>query len=91
MAVIQFNYLSFRFPELYGKEQCLIEIEEQDLEVYKGECMYLRLPCDEDIFNLCTLILNENDLPTPNRDMDLEVAENLYKFLIVQLEDYGLS
>lgn len=90
MGLIDLTFIC-RFPEQYGKKQCIVNVETEDLEDYKPQCTYLNLPCDEDVFNLCTLILSENEFPIPDRNMDVDIAFHIYKFLITELRSYGLT
>lgn len=51
----------FTMPQLYGAEDKLQPVLEEELDVCKEECTPKgQYPCNETVFELCTLITDEN-------------------------------
>ncbi|KAL2087589.1 uncharacterized protein LOC109138370 [Larimichthys crocea] len=67
-------------PHLWGAENCLVPLTE-DLTACKHSCTFLSsVPCDVDLFDLCTIIMEESSLEFPSTMSD---AVDLY----IQLRD----
>ncbi|XP_041360504.1 uncharacterized protein LOC121376794 [Gigantopelta aegis] len=55
-------------PHLHGYTDCLCQVEPLDIEVSCDEILDEReTPCDEDVYELCTILMDENNL-SPARD-----------------------
>lgn len=53
-------------PHLWGAEDCLIPLTE-DLTTCKDSCTFVSsVPCDVDVFDLCTIIMKESSLEFPS-------------------------
>ncbi|XP_033761355.1 uncharacterized protein LOC117343145 [Pecten maximus] len=58
--------LMYSIPELYGVEDGLKAVEQDKLEICESECrMKDDIPCDKDVFDLCNLLVNENEWNIP--------------------------
>ncbi|XP_065129177.1 uncharacterized protein [Paramisgurnus dabryanus] len=56
----------FMAPHLWGVEDLIVPLTE-DLNACKENCKFLSsVPCDEDVFDLCTIIMEESDLQFPS-------------------------
>lgn len=54
-------------PELYDARDYLHEIADAyALEVCKDHCTFLEYPCDEDVYHLCNIIMEEQALLKSN-------------------------
>ncbi|KAK3097954.1 hypothetical protein FSP39_014819 [Pinctada imbricata] len=72
-------FVLYSLPELCGANNYLHSIEEMKIEVCKTECMLKpEIPCDEDVYNLCCLEMEENGWDNP---VNPEDAIELYFFL----------
>jgi hypothetical protein len=65
-------------PELFGGEECTRHCSQQELDACKDECTFRNCPCDQDIFELCNIIMNEHHLHKTN---DANGRKNLYLVL----------
>ncbi|KAF7649090.1 hypothetical protein LDENG_00147400, partial [Lucifuga dentata] len=72
----------YTVPELYGTEDYLCEVPEQDIARYEDSLHRSDIACDEDVHTLCTYFMAENDLSVPK---DAYMAINLYLSLREQL------
>ncbi|KAM9735041.1 uncharacterized protein ACNS7B_014401 [Menidia menidia] len=53
-------------PHLWGAEDCLVPLTE-DLTTCKDSCTFVSsVPCDVDVFDLCTIIMEESSLEFPS-------------------------
>ncbi|KAA0713809.1 hypothetical protein E1301_Tti015558 [Triplophysa tibetana] len=56
----------FMAPHLWGVEDLIVPLTE-DLNTCKENCKFLSsVPCDEDVFDLCTIIMEESGLQFPS-------------------------
>lgn len=64
-------------PRLWGAEDHLVPLSD-DLATCKESCKFLSsVPCDEDMFDLCTIIMEESGLEFPmsrSQALDLYVS-----------------
>ena len=64
----------FTVPQLWGTEDFIVP--HSDLDICKEACKFLSaVPCDEDIFDLCTMIMSESGLTFPK---DISEAQEFY-------------
>ncbi|XP_049457607.1 uncharacterized protein LOC125904311 [Epinephelus fuscoguttatus] len=55
-------------PELWDTEDCAMPLDQEELDVSKGQCVLRScVPCDEDIFDLCMIIVEELGLQFPSK------------------------
>lgn len=74
------------FPELYGTHDYLFEVSDNDFDVCKEQCVFRKpVPCDEDVFEMCSIIVAERDLPYPTGS---EEALDLYLTLRQATRDW---
>ncbi|KAG5892739.1 hypothetical protein JTB14_001110 [Gonioctena quinquepunctata] len=52
-------FIMFELPELYGTRDYLFPISQDDIQICKEECKYIEYPCDEDVYDLCKIIIEE--------------------------------
>ncbi len=53
----------YSLPGLYGTHDYICHVSDEDMELCKQECTFRKpLPCDADVFEMCSCIMNENDL-----------------------------
>lgn len=53
-------------PHLWGAEDCLVPLTE-DLTLCKNSCTFVSsVPCDVQVFDLCTIIMEESSLEFPS-------------------------
>ncbi|KAL4009329.1 hypothetical protein ACER0C_003181 [Sarotherodon galilaeus] len=53
-------------PHLWGAEDCLVPLAE-DLTLCKNSCTFVSsVPCDVEVFDLCTIIMEESSLEFPS-------------------------
>lgn len=77
--------LMFSMPQLYGGEDKLQPVLEEEIVVCKEECTPKgQYPCDETVFELCTLLMDENDWDVP---LDAYAAAELYSLLRYEILD----
>ncbi|KAG5880860.1 hypothetical protein JTB14_034269 [Gonioctena quinquepunctata] len=59
-------FIMFELPELYGTRDYLFPISQDDIPICKEECKYIEYPCDEDVHDLCKIIIQEKSLSLQN-------------------------
>lgn len=70
-------------PELYGTNDYLCQVSEEDGTSCEGACIHRRdIACDEDVFTLCTYIMAQDNLHVP---VDAFMAIDLYLSLREEL------
>lgn len=58
--------IMYYVPELYGCEDYLVSAADDEVALCKNDSTFRKsLPCDEDVFNLCCIIMNEQHLNVP--------------------------
>ena len=63
-------------PELYGSEDLLCAVTEEDMDEYKQSCTFRSsVACDEDVFELCIILMKEHNMKPPK---DAYQALDLY-------------
>lgn len=62
--------MMYDLPELYDSQDYLLPLAVEDINMWKTECSFPSTPCDEDIFELCNLIVNEKNLIKSNHPFD---------------------
>ncbi|XP_035996634.1 uncharacterized protein LOC118564068 [Fundulus heteroclitus] len=71
--------LMFSMPQLYAAEDKLQPVLEEDMAVCREECTPKgQYPCDETVFELCILLMDENGWEAPT---DAYAAAELYSLL----------
>lgn len=66
-------------PHLYNAEHHLCQVSLEKIRVCKEECSFKGpCPCDRDIFELCCLLMAENNLQPP---VNSDTAKRLYNAL----------
>ncbi|KAJ8245053.1 hypothetical protein GJAV_G00276110 [Gymnothorax javanicus] len=71
--------IMFSAPHLWGADDHIVRVNAIDLATAKQTCKFLTaIPCDEDIFDLCTITMEESGLGFPNNISD---ALDLYMSL----------
>ncbi|XP_031351071.1 uncharacterized protein LOC116176587 [Photinus pyralis] len=74
----------YNLPELYGSEDNLVRVFSASILSCKEECLSLKSSCDEDVNDLCNIILSELDMSKPHDPYD---AVNLYVKLRTEILD----
>lgn len=67
--------IMYEMPSLYNTKSYLLEVPSFALEALVEKCKFNKLPCDEDFYQLTSLLMIENGLTEPN---DPNEATNLY-------------
>ncbi|KAG5884322.1 hypothetical protein JTB14_027652 [Gonioctena quinquepunctata] len=62
-------FIMFELPELYGTRDYLFPISQDDIQLCKGECKYIEYPCDEDVYDLCKIMIEEKSFSLQNVQM----------------------
>lgn len=76
----------YRVPEEYGKKNCLTEIlDHTDIEMIEGQCIFEKLPCEENLYYVCESIVEEKQLKRPVNTSD---ATCLYLYLRGKIYEY---
>ncbi|KAJ8909288.1 hypothetical protein NQ315_008197 [Exocentrus adspersus] len=52
--------IMFEMPNLYEADSYLSEVPPMCLDIIEVECTRLQFPCDEDVYNVCNYIIDEN-------------------------------
>ena len=69
----------FSVPELYGTENYMVPVEDDEIEVCSENAVFRgAMSCDEDVYNMCILIMTEQNLTLGN---DAYEALDLYLHL----------
>lgn len=77
----------FHLPEVYNTKNLLCNVCTRRIENYEEECLFLNT-CDKDVYDLCKIIIAENNLHMPE---DPYEAIDLYLKLrteIIMLLDF---
>lgn len=62
----------YAYPELHAAQDYLAPVSEQDLQLCRDACVFRTLePCDNDMFQLCCLLLLEQNLILTNDPYEL--------------------
>lgn len=67
--------IMYMAPHLYGSDDYLYQCDGLDVQNCQEECHVMTYPCDETVFELCCLLMQELHLHPPD---DAEEARNLY-------------
>ncbi|XDV33831.1 hypothetical protein PO909_004099 [Leuciscus waleckii] len=68
--------IMFMAPQLYGTEDFIVHQDRDDLQTAEDACLFLSaVPCDEEVFDLCTIFMEERHLSFPR---DRQEALELY-------------
>lgn len=62
-------------PELYNTIDYMCTVDEESVEVCLEECTFLEYPCEEDVYELACMYMQENTWRNPN---DAYEAADLY-------------
>lgn len=65
----------YQIPSLYGARTYLTRIPDFVLDTITPECVFHKYPCDKDFYELCNILLIENQL---TRKYDPFEAVDLY-------------
>lgn len=78
--------LLYTIPEYYGKQNCLCNVDERDIQLCDEETITLNHmnPCDDTIFELCSLLMEENNWVNPT---DADAGVKLYLELRREIRD----
>lgn len=76
--------MMYHTPQIYNTGDFLRTVEFEKLAACKEECKFEDLPCDEDVYNLCKIIIEEKGLTEPHNPFD---AVDVY----IQLRNEMLS
>ncbi|KAL3857639.1 hypothetical protein ACJMK2_012286 [Sinanodonta woodiana] len=80
--------LLYTFSHLYGFDNLICQADNLDIEVCEEECQAKNdLPCDEDLYELCLILMDENDWNQPE---DPYEAVNLYQELRSCIKNYSM-
>lgn len=52
----------FKFPGCYNAENHLVEADIRIINGCLDECKFLEAPCDEDVYELCQIMLSERNI-----------------------------
>lgn len=75
--------IKYNFPELYSCNNYLVHANYGDINKCLEECTFFETPCDEDIYELCQIIISEQNITKPETPDD---AVNLYILLKREIE-----
>jgi len=68
----------FYLPHLWNSESYLFDLQDENISLCKDECVFVsELVCDETIFQLCHILIEENNLVVTNSNGAYDVV-NLY-------------
>lgn len=71
--------MMFNVPETYGTQDYLVPVDDDKVKMCEDHCTFKsELPCDEDIFEMCCILMEESGLSLPH---DPDEAVSLYKTL----------
>jgi hypothetical protein len=63
-------------PRLHGSQEYMNRIAPEDINMCKRDCMFRKcIPCDEDVYNLCIVLMAQENLDMPE---DAYSGLNLY-------------
>lgn len=66
----------FMAPQLWGTEDFIVQQDSDQLQIAQEACVFLSsIPCDEEVFDLCTILMEERNLSFPS---DRREAFELY-------------
>jgi len=68
----------YHLPTLYGRQNEVCIVDEQKVNECAAECLYKQHACDETVYELCTILMNENNMVAPKRSAE---GISLYKSL----------
>lgn len=79
-------FIMFELPELYGTRDHLIPISQNEITICQDECKYIEYPCDEDVYGLCKIIMEEKgytiqDDPFKAVELYLALREEINRLL----------
>ena len=61
----------YTVPGLFGTHDYLENVREEDVTVCEHECSYRSLyPCDLDVYDICLLIMGQQDIALPRTPYD---------------------
>lgn len=52
----------YEMPSLYGVNNYLLKIPSFVIEPLSSECTMVQVPCDKDFYDLCSILMVENNL-----------------------------
>lgn len=69
--------IMFEIPSLYGAQNYMTRVPNFAIEAISCNCKILNYPCDEDLHNLCSILMAENGYKhqsDPYEAMELYIA-----------------
>ncbi|XP_071944693.1 uncharacterized protein [Antedon mediterranea] len=71
--------LMYNVPYLFGGQECIIPVDVAKVEVCESESIFKsQIPCDKDVFDLCSIFLEEKQLSMPKTcDEGLQLYSSL--------------
>ena len=75
--------MMFNVPEMYGTVDYLLPVDDDKMSICEDRCRFKsQFPCDEDVFQLCCILMEENGLRFPsNPDEAIHVYKTLRQAL----------
>lgn len=79
----------YTFPALYSTHSHLLPVDDNQIELCREECIFREeYPCDKDIFEMCTIYMEERGWPIPQNTNDAsQLYSNLRNILVADI--YG--
>lgn len=73
----------YQLPVLYDTIDYMCEVDPEDVVICKDECLFREpIPRDRDVYDMCNIIMNENDLEFPQApDTAVELYLELRRLL----------
>jgi hypothetical protein len=77
----------YKLPMIYGTRSYLQSVDEDKIKICRDECVFRdEYPCDRDVFNICTLYMEEKGWISPtNIDDALQLYCYIRNMLLVDL------
>lgn len=76
----------YEIPSLYDTVNYIIPVPKFALEELCSECRYLAYPCDKDVYDLCKILMIENNLVVSSDPYEItELYINLRRLLKAQI------
>lgn len=67
--------IMYEMPAFYEAQNYLMKLPDFAMEALQSQCVSLEYPCDRDVFELCNILLAENDWTKKENPFD---AADLY-------------
>ena len=57
----------YSLPELHGTHSYLCPVSKEEMDVYSKDCTFRKsIQCDEDVFEMCSIFVAENNFAFPS-------------------------